>query len=298
MASRIGILFDRDIAPEELPGFARAVEEAGADDLWVVEDLSWPGSIATATIALAATTRIRVGIGIAPVPLRNPALLAMELATLARVYPGRLVAGLGHGVPEWMRQVGAEHKGKLALLSETIEAVRGLLHGDKVELTGREVTVDGITLVHPPAEAPPLVAGVVGPRSLELSGKHADGTILPEGFGPARIKDALDAIARGRATGDRPAHELIVFTYLRIAETEARAAEEISDAIEGQAAWLGVPPADVFSVLGPESIIEPRVTDLEATGATTIVLRPMGPDPLPQALTALKALAISGPGGS
>src|SRR5918997_2452706 len=126
---RIGFMFDRDRPPEDLPGFAAALQDAGADDLGVVEDLGGAGSIGAAALALAATTTLRVGIGIAPVPLRNPALLAMELATLARVHPGRLVAGLGHGVPEWMRKVGAEPAAKLALLEETVETVRGLLGG-------------------------------------------------------------------------------------------------------------------------------------------------------------------------
>src|SRR5688572_5671454 len=103
---RIGVMFDRDISPEELPGFAKALDEAGADDLWVVEDLGWNGGVSAAAIALAGTSRLRVGIGIAPAPLRSPALYAMEIATLARVYPGRVVAGLGHGVADWMRQVG------------------------------------------------------------------------------------------------------------------------------------------------------------------------------------------------
>ena len=104
---RVGVMFDRDRPPEDLAGFAAALEESGADDLWVVEDLGWAGSISAAALALSATRRLRVGIGIAPVVLRNPALLAMELATLARVHPGRLVAGVGHGVPEWMRKDGS-----------------------------------------------------------------------------------------------------------------------------------------------------------------------------------------------
>ncbi|MET0422574.1 MAG: LLM class flavin-dependent oxidoreductase, partial [Actinoplanes sp.] len=162
--TRIGFMFDRDRAPEELTGFAAALEELGADDLWVVEDLGWAGGISAAALALAATERLRVGIGIAPVALRNPALLAMELANLARVHEGRLVAGVGHGVTEWMRKVGAHTTGKLALLEETIVAVRGLLAGESVTLHGREVTVDDVALTFPPRVAPPLVTGVVRPR--------------------------------------------------------------------------------------------------------------------------------------
>lgn len=287
---RIGFMVDRDRPPEDLPAFAAAVDDAGADDLWVVEDLGWAGSISAAALALAATRRLRVGIGIAPVPLRNPALLAMELATLARVHPGRLVAGLGHGVPEWMRKVGAEPAAKLVLLEETVEAVRGLLGGADVSVRGRAVTVDGLSLVHPPAQPPPLVTGVVRPRSLELSGRVADGTILAEGTGPAQVTAALTHIGRGRAAGERPGHELIVFAFLYAGDDPAEVAAVTGGMLATQAAWLGVAPEDLFTVIGPAERIPERVAALHAAGAATVVLRPLGDDPLGQARTALAAL--------
>ena len=289
-SARIGFMFDRDRAPEELAGFASGLEEAGADDLWVVEDLGWGGSVAGAGIALAATRRLRVGVGIAPVPLRNPALLAMEWATLARVYPGRLVGGVGHGVPEWMRKVGAEPVGKLAMLEETISVVRDLLSGETVAMRGREVTADGVSLVHPPAQVPPIVTGVVRPKSLELSGRVADGTILAEGNGPAQIVDALTYIERGRSTGVRPAHELIVFAFLHVDEDTARATATTRETVAAQAEWLGVPAADLFTLIGPATQIAERVTALHKAGADTVILRPLGDDPLGQARAALRAL--------
>lgn len=293
--TRIGFMFDRDRPPSELTGYATRLEAHGADDLWVVEDLGWAGSIASAAFALAATRRLRVGIGIAPVALRNPALLAMELAMLERSAPGRLVAGVGHGVPEWMARVGAATPRKLALLEETIVAVRGLLAGATVELHGREVTVDGVKLVHPPAAVPPIVTGVVQPRSLALSGRVADGTIIAEGHGPSEITAAREHIARGAAAGDRPAHELIVFAFLRVDDDPAHAAAVTREALEGQGAWLGVPPSEVFILSGPASALPARIAELEAAGASTVVLRPLGPDPDAQTEAALKALGRPGP---
>ena len=292
---RIGFMFDRDRAPEELPAFAAELDEYGADDLWVVEDLGWAGAIGATAFALAATRRLRVGIGIAPVPLRNPALLAMELANLARVHPGRLVAGVGHGVPEWMRKVGAEPVHKLARLEETILAVCALLAGDTVTAHGREVTVDGVGLVHPPAVVPPIVTGVVRPRSLELSGRVADGTLIAEGNGPAELTAAKAHIDRGRAAGDRPAHELIVFAFLHVDEDPERAAAATGEIVAGQAAWLGVPPERLFGLIGPAGTIAGRVEALHAAGADTVVLRPLGPDPAGQARTALAALGRGAP---
>ncbi|MEU7901521.1 LLM class flavin-dependent oxidoreductase [Actinoplanes sp. NPDC049118] len=287
---RIGVMFDRDHAPEELPAYAVAAEGIGVDDLWLVEDLGWAGSVSSAALALAATSRIRVCIGIAPVPLRNPALLAMELATLARVYPGRVVAGLGHGVTDWMRQVGEERKSKLALLEESIVAVRGMLLGETVTLDGREVHLDGVGLVHPPSVVPPIVTGVVRPRSLELSGRVADGTILAEGNGPEQIAAALGHIRRG---GAGAAHELITFVYLHVNDDPANAAEVTGELVAAQAQWLGIPQGELFTLIGPARDIPAGIQALTDAGAGTIVLRPLGPDPIGQTRIARAALGGS-----
>ena len=279
-------MYDRAWVPEGLPGFARAVEALGFDDLWVVEDLSWAGAMSSAAVALGATERLRVGIGIAPAPLRNPVLLAMELAALARMFPERLVAGIGHGVAEWMAQVGARPKSQLALLEETITVVRALLRGEQVTLHGREVRVDGVKLVHPPTAVPPVVAGVGRPRSLELSGRVADGTLLDEGKGPRDLAQALTHIDKGRS-GERP-HSLNVFAFLHVGDDPAQARA----ALEVHADWL--PPLDqVWTASGTAAEAAAAIQSLWTAGAETVVLRTLGHDPLAQ-LTAVHA-ALSEP---
>ncbi|MGK3944336.1 LLM class flavin-dependent oxidoreductase [Streptomyces caeruleatus] len=285
---RIGVMYDRDWAPEGLPGFARQAEALGVDDVWVVEDLGWNGGVSAAAVALGATERIRVGIGIAPAPLRSPALLAMELATLARVFPGRLVAGIGHGVQEWMAQVGAAARSPLALLEETITAVRALLRGERVELAGREVRLDGVQLTHPPAEAPPVVAGVVRARSLELSGRVADGTVIAEGHGPHDLENARALIAKG---GAESGHTLTVFAFSCVGDDADEVARTLHPHIEGHAAWLGRPEHEVFTVSGNASRAAERIRELATAGANTVVLRIAGPDPLGQLKAVVDAAA-------
>jgi alkanesulfonate monooxygenase SsuD/methylene tetrahydromethanopterin reductase-like flavin-dependent oxidoreductase (luciferase family) len=287
---RIGVLFDRERSPEDLADFARAVEALGADDLWVVEDLGWAGSIASAAVALAVTERIRVGIGIVPAPLRNPALLAMEFGALARMFPHRLVAGVGHGVGEWMHQVGAATPHQLALLEETITAVRALLRGETVTLRGTVVRLDAVRLVHPPAVPPPVVAGVVRPRSLRVSGRVADGTVIAEGHGPEALARARDTIAEALPSGFS-AHELILFTFLGADGRSEAAAAELRSMVAGQADWLGVAPDDVFTVAGSADEAAGTVRSLWDAGAHTVVLRPVGEDPIGQLRPILAALS-------
>ncbi|MFI0718386.1 LLM class flavin-dependent oxidoreductase [Streptomyces sp. NPDC021224] len=283
---RIGVMYDREWDPAGLAGFARQAEEIGLDDLWVVEDLGWNGGVSAAAIALGATTRIRVGIGIAPAPLRSPALLAMELATLERAFPGRLVAGIGHGASNWMAQVGAAPRSPLAMLDETITAVRALLRGEKVELDGREVRLDGVRLVHPPEVAPPVVAGVVRPRSLELAGRVADGTLIAEGHGPDDVRTAWELARKGGA-GD--GFGVIAYAAAAVDDDPDRAAAALRNFLTGQGAWLGKSLDELFSVSGTAGQAAARMDELVAAGAETVVLRVFGPEPLRQLAALLAA---------
>ncbi|GIH61113.1 LLM class flavin-dependent oxidoreductase [Microbispora siamensis] len=278
---RLGVVFDRDLPPESLPSFAGELDGTAVSDLWVVEDLGWTGSISSAATALATTSRLRVGIGITPAPLRNPMLLAMELANLARLHPGRLAAGIGHGVQAWMRQVGAAAASPLSLLEETITSVRALLRGETVTLHGREVSLDGVRLVHPPAEPPPVLAGVVSPRSLALSGRVAQGTILPEGLSPDRLRSMIEGIG---ATGD---HEVVAFVHLYVGD-DAR--EAMRHAAEEQAGFLQVAPEEVVMAAGSPQEASAQVRRLWEAGVSTVAVRPVGADPLSHVHKLLSAL--------
>ena len=103
----VGVMLPRDLPAHQFRTYAQRAETLGFDELWVVEDCFFRGGIAQAAAALAMTERIRLGIGILPAAVRNAAFTAMEAATLAELFPGRVDIGIGHGMPGWMRQVGA-----------------------------------------------------------------------------------------------------------------------------------------------------------------------------------------------
>ena len=145
---------------------------------------------------------MRVGIGLLPVPLRNPALVAMEVATLARMFPGRFTAALGHGVQDWMAQVGAGVASPMTLLREHTDAVRALLDGERVDADGRYVHLDGVALDWPPPRRPALLVGARGPRTVALAGEVADGVLLDSVTDPATVRRAR---APSTTPGPQPA---------------------------------------------------------------------------------------------
>ena len=83
----LGAVFLPQLPPSRLRPVAEAADAAGLEELWLWEDCFRESGVATAAAALAWTDRLRVGIGLLPVPLRNVALTAMELATLASCSP-------------------------------------------------------------------------------------------------------------------------------------------------------------------------------------------------------------------
>ncbi|QFZ21087.1 LLM class flavin-dependent oxidoreductase [Saccharothrix syringae] len=231
-AGSIGLVLPRDLDGARVLPYARRADELGFDELWVVEDLGFAGGIAQAAAVLAATDRIRVGIGLLPVGARNAAFAAMEVATLARLFPGRVDVGIGHGMPAWMRSVGEWPDSPLGLLEEYLRAVRGLLRGEVVE-RGRHVALDGVRLEPAclPGHVPPVLAGVRGPRSLALSGREADGTVLAEPTTPEYVRAAL-----GRIAAPGP-HRLVGYNAAAVDEDRAVAVEAVRDGL----AWIGEP---------------------------------------------------------
>src|SRR2546429_838110 len=102
----VGLALGTAIPPERIREAAAASERLGYDELWLLEDYFFTGGISAATVALSATERIPVGIGIVSAMVRHPAVLAMEIATIARIYPRGLRPGIGLVAPAWLDQMG------------------------------------------------------------------------------------------------------------------------------------------------------------------------------------------------
>ncbi|KRV48021.1 oxidoreductase [Wenjunlia vitaminophila] len=272
----LGAVFRPQLPPERLRDVARTADAAGLEELWLWEDCFLQSGIASAAAALAWTERLRVGVGLLPVPLRNVALATMEAATLHRMFPDRVVLGVGHGVQRWMAQTGARVDSPVTLLREHLDAMRALLRGERVSTEGRYVTLDDVALDWPPPTPLPVLAGALGPRSLRLTGEAADGTILDSSVPPAGVRHACQLIEEGRAAGGRTGPHAVV-VYL-LAATGPGAAERLGAELEHYA------PATrpELGAAGDAEAVAEAVQRLVEAGATTVVLQPTADEPDPE----------------
>jgi alkanesulfonate monooxygenase SsuD/methylene tetrahydromethanopterin reductase-like flavin-dependent oxidoreductase (luciferase family) len=226
----LAAIFPPTQPPERTGAVAAAADAAGLAQLWVWEDCFKESGIATATAMLAATSRLEVAIGLLPVPLRNVALTAMEIATVARLFPGRLTAGVGHGVQDWMSQVGAKAASPMTLLREYTAALYALLHGEAVTVHGRYVHLDGVALDWPPEVVPPLLVGGIRPRTVSLAGELGDGVIIPGEVSPAEVRAAVGHFREGRASRQAAGSgDVVVFVAVPAASPAADVAALVND---------------------------------------------------------------------
>ncbi|GAA2583428.1 LLM class flavin-dependent oxidoreductase [Dactylosporangium fulvum] len=276
----LGAVFLPQLPPEQLRSVVRAADEAGLEELWLWEDCFLESGIATASAALAWSSRLRVGVGLLPVPLRNVAITGMELATLFRLFPDRAIVGVGHGVQSWMGQVGARADSPLTLLREYTSALRALLRGERVTVEGRYVRLDGVALDWPPTTGAAVLAGATGPRTLRLSGEVSDGTILTGGTDIEGVRAARRLIDEGRrAAGRTDPHPVVVYLH---AATGPDAAERMAaEHVKWGYAERGVDPADV-TVAGDAETVADAVRRWAEAGADTVVLQPTPDDPDPE----------------
>jgi alkanesulfonate monooxygenase SsuD/methylene tetrahydromethanopterin reductase-like flavin-dependent oxidoreductase (luciferase family) len=261
----LGAIFLPSNPPERLRDIARAADEAGLEELWLWEDCFLNSGIAAASAALAWTENLRVGIGILPVPFRNVALTAMEIATMRRVFGDRAIVGVGHGVQEWMGQVGARAASPMTLLREYVSALQALLRGESVTTEGRYVRLAGVRLDWPPEQAPELLIGATGDKTLQLSGELAQGTILTGGTSPAGVSRAQGLI-------NAKDHKMVVFLP---AAFGPGAVERLAD----QQQRYG---NDDPGVAGDAKAIAEGVQRWVEAGADSVILQPTPDDPDPE----------------
>jgi alkanesulfonate monooxygenase SsuD/methylene tetrahydromethanopterin reductase-like flavin-dependent oxidoreductase (luciferase family) len=259
----LGAIFLPQFPPESLRTVAQVADEAGLEELWLWEDCFLTGGISTAAAALAWTSNLTVGVGITPVPFRNVVVQAMEIAALRRMFGERAIIGLGHGVQEWMGQVGARAQSPLTLLREYVSALRALLSGETVTTTGRYVTIDRVKLDWPPDPVPDIVLGAIGPKTLQLSGEVADATILT-------ASTTLDGLREARGHINAANHRVILFVEAATgpgAEQRVREKEALTGDAEAIAAGVRR-----FAEAGADSVIlQPAANEPDPAGFVRFV---------------------------
>jgi alkanesulfonate monooxygenase SsuD/methylene tetrahydromethanopterin reductase-like flavin-dependent oxidoreductase (luciferase family) len=185
-------------------GWCRAIDEGPWDTLALGERINFPNPEAITTLAAAAavTERVELLYNVAVVPMHDPVLLAKQLATIDVISGGRLTVGVGiGGRAEDYRAVGAKWNGpKLARLADGVARMRAVWGG--------EVVGEALRPVEPfPLQdgGPPILAGALGPKSIERAAQWADGLLgFDFSFEAGAVGGAFDRFRQSWSDAGRP----------------------------------------------------------------------------------------------
>jgi alkanesulfonate monooxygenase SsuD/methylene tetrahydromethanopterin reductase-like flavin-dependent oxidoreductase (luciferase family) len=216
----------------EVSALARHADSAGLDSVWICDHLvSAPkghppeGVLEAWTIlsaVAACTQRVAVGTLVTCGSFRHPALLAKMATTVDGISGGRLVLGLGAGVPGLEYETyGFPDDHRLARLEETLEIVGGLLRGAVVTTSGRYHQLRNASLLPPPDRPIPLLVAGDGPRLLQLAARHAQAwNTAWHGAPDDRLRARLAAMTRALADEGREPGSLHVTVGISVTDPD------------------------------------------------------------------------------
>lgn len=207
-------------APAELADFAVLAEETGFDSVFISDHFQpWQHEGGHAPAALpwlgavgARTSRVILGTSVLTPTFRyHPAVIAQAFATLAVMYPDRIVLGVGTGEALNEVTLGLEWPDppeRFQRMKEAIALMRELWAGERVTFDGTYYSVRDATVYDRPERPVPIYIGAAGPAATKLAGRIADGFITTSGKDPSLYSDTLlpaleEGLSKaGRSPGD------------------------------------------------------------------------------------------------
>jgi probable F420-dependent oxidoreductase len=263
---------------------AERAEALGYDSVWVGDSvLARPRHDPLTLLAAVAARVPRVMLGTAVLlpALRNPVLLAHQVATLDQVSEGRFILGVGiaRDVPNIRAEFaacGVPFEKRVGRMMEGLRLCRALWRGEAVDWDGRWPVQDGVLAPQPHrAGGPPIWIGGNTAASLERVGKWFDGW-FPNAPAAATFASQLgDIQATARAAGRDPAQlSAAMYLTLSVDDDAARAAARMDAFLQG---YYGAPAQvlrqrqAVYS--GPAEGAMRWIDGYAEAGATDLILR-------------------------
>lgn len=269
---------------------AERAEASGFDSVWVGDSiLARPRLEALTTLAAVATrtSRVRLGTGIFIPALRQPVVLANELANLDIICGGRLTLGFGVATKNdaTLREFancGVPPVERVGRFDETIALLRRLWREPEVTHAGKYFKLEGVRLGLKPVQAggPPIWLAAHVENAFRRVIRLGDGWI-PNAGTPAAFKDYWGQLqAMGHSMGRDPGSlHRCVYTTLNVNDDEALAEREIGTFMSN---YYGLP---FERMIGRHGMCWGSVDKCTAwlrafidAGAQTIVVRFGGPD--------------------
>ena len=216
----------------------QAAEDSGSEGVWLAEYHFDPGrSVLSAPVTVAGavaarTKKVKIGLAVHVLPLRNPVQIAEEIATLDHLSDGRLDFGIGRAAfPRIYQGYGFDYAESRDRFDECLEIILRSWTEERFSFKGKFYQYDDLCVVPKPLQKPhpPIRIGATSEDTFELVGRMG----YPIFINPSRVTTLLDLkplVAEFLQAREKAGHTGQVDVVLRVpvyvAETKEKAYSE------------------------------------------------------------------------
>lgn len=212
--------------------------------------------IASLAYIAGRTSRIQLGVGVTPLPLRDPILLAKQIATLDNLSGGRFIFGVGVANKTDLEEFRTlkvpflPYAERYEQAGEFIAAMRAIWEQPTAAFHGRHVDFEGLTIYPKPGRRVPVwlgagtLAGNPDHPPVRFALDHADGLMFPYLITPEATREMIVTFGK---TAEAAGRDLAGFDWccqrkLAIGRTSEEAREAVS--------WLAGDQANMWKFTG------------------------------------------------
>ncbi len=199
---------------EDVVGWAQDAQRRGLDSVWIHDSYFERDAVTYASAIAAQVPEIRVAMGALNPLTRHPVVLAMTVSALDEMAPGRIILGMGTGLPLRLAQMGIPYTpdAGVDVVSKAIDTVRALWSGQRIPSA-----TPGLPPVQPmfaPVHHVPIYIAAYRTPFLKLAGEKADGYLARPAESVANFKRMIPIIRKASLAAGRPENAVSVAGYL------------------------------------------------------------------------------------
>jgi len=257
-------------------------EAGGVDSMWQTDRLVSRTPILEALAVMAAlagrTRRMRFGMNVISLALRDPVLLAKQCATIDVLSEGRLLPAFGIGSnagPEW-QTLNIDTKSRGRRTDESLEIISRLWREDSVDFDGKHYKLTGASILPKPVQSDlPMWIGGSSDAAVRRTARYGTGW-QGGAEGPAEAGRVVAAIKKATAESGRSIdedHYGAAFPFYFGTPQDS----EVQGAMAAYSKRTGREATGYFAI-GDAQVIRQRIDEYLAVGIQKFILRPVGRD--------------------
>lgn len=180
-----------------------------------------------------ATEKLMLVAGLTHFGTRHPIVQAGLAQTLQMLSGGRFVLGYGRGVPPQFKKLGIPVPNMQGMIDYT-RILRGLWNGETIRYSGPAGDYPEMQLAHATGDAPPIIIGTIGSKTLVMAGTHFDGVVLHPFLTVEGVRKSIEVVRNAASEAGRdPASVKIYATVVTAPDTIS--AESRTDMVDARA---------------------------------------------------------------